>query len=174
MHPALSRIGLFLILLFAFGMGYGATVAEPALNALGKTVEETTVGATRGTTLVRAVAVGVGIGMMAGVIRILYNLPMAWMILPPYLLMIPLTLLSDEDFTGIAWDSGGVTTGSVTVPLVMAMGLGLGSQLDIVDGFGILALAAAYTVLTVHLYGLMSLVRQRRATRAAAREAAHA
>ncbi len=169
-HPVLSQIGLLLILLFAFGMGYGATIAEPALNALGKTVEEITVGTTKSASLVRAVAVGVGIGLVLGVIRILYNLPMVWMILPPYLLLIPLTLASDEDFTGIAWDSGGVTTGSVTVPLVMAMGLGLGTQLDIVDGFGILAMAAAYTVVTVHIFGLIVLVRQRRVARATARE----
>jgi hypothetical protein len=168
-HPELTRVGILLILLFAFGMGYGSTLAEPALSALGRTVEELTVGTVTRSAVVRAVSIGVGIGLIAGVIRILYDVPMVWMLLPPYLLLLPLTLLSEESFVGIAWDSGGVTTGTITVPLVLAMGLGLGGEMGVVDGFGILAMASVYPILSVLLFGVIVRMRQRRIVRAARR-----
>jgi len=161
-HPELSRIGVLLILLFAFGMGYGSTIAEPALRALGRTVEDLTVGTVKETSVIKVVSIGVGVGLIVGVARILYDLPMIWILLPPYLLLFPLTLLNDEEFAGIAWDSGGVTTGAVTVPLVMAMGLGLGAELNISDGFGILAMGSAYPVVAFLLYGLVVRLRQRK------------
>lgn len=164
-HPELSRVGVLLILLFAFGVGYGATVAEPALNALARTVEDLSVGTIKSVSIVRAVSVGVGIGLLAGVIRILYDIPMIWMLLPPYLLLFPLTLANEEEFAGIAWDSGGVVTGLVTVPLVLAMGLGLSGQLDTSDGFGILAMASAYPVVSVLLFGLGSRLRRHKVAR---------
>jgi hypothetical protein len=89
------------------------------------------------------------------------------MILPPYILLFPLTLVNDEDFAGIAWDSGGVTTGLVTVPLILAMGLGLSGELDISDGFGILAMASAYPIVSVLLFGLAARLRRRKVARAA-------
>lgn len=167
LHPELTRIGLLLILLFAFGMGYGSTIAEPSLNALGRMVEDLTVGTVKSVAIIRAVSIGVGIGLIVGVIRILYNIPMTWMLLPPYLLLLPLTIASDDDFAGIAWDCGGVTTGAITVPLVLAMGLGLGEQLHIADGFGILAMASVYPILTVMLFGVAIRMRERTFARAA-------
>jgi hypothetical protein len=95
------------------------------------------------------------------------------MILPPYLLLFPLTLANTEEFAGIAWDSGGVTTGLVTVPLVLAMGLGLSGQLDISDGFGILAMASVYPIVSVLLFGLVARLHQRKVTRAAEGETNH-
>ncbi len=165
-HPELSRVGVLLILLFAFGIGYGSTVAEPALRALGRMAEDISVGTIKSVFVVRAVSIGVGFGLLVGVIRILYDIPMIWMILPPYLLLFPLTLVNDEEFAGIAWDSGGVTTGPVTVPLVLAMGLGLSGQLDISDGFGILAMASVYPVISVLLFGLAARLRRRKVARA--------
>jgi len=166
-HPELSRIGVLLILLFAFGMGYGSTIAEPALKALSTTVEDLTVGTIKSSSVIRAVSIGVGIGLLVGVIRILYDIPMIWLLLPPYLLLFPLTMASDESFAGIAWDCGGVTTGPVTVPLVLAMGLGFGRQLAVSDGFGILAMASVYPILSVLLFGLFVRLRQKRFARAA-------
>lgn len=159
--PKLTVAGIGLVLLFAFGMGYGSTLAEPALSALGRTVEEITVGTIKRTGVVRAVSVGVGIGLIVGVARILYDLPTVWLIIPPYLLLFPLTYWSEEDFAGLAWDCGGVTTGVVTVPLVLAMGMGIGGELDVVDGFGVLAMASVYPIITVLLYGLAVRIRQR-------------
>lgn len=166
-HPSLSRVGILLVLLFAFGMGYGTTTAEPALAALGRKVEDMTVGTIKGASLVRAVSVGVGVGLVAGVVRLLFAIPTVWMILPPYLLLLPLTLMSEEDFAGIAWDTGGVTTGPVTVPLVMAMGVSLGGQMQIVDRFAILSMASVYPILAVLLFGFAMRLRQRNAALAA-------
>jgi hypothetical protein len=141
--------GIIVVLLFAFVMGYGATLAEPALNALGLTVEELTVGTFRKTLLMQSVAVGVGLGMLFGVAKIVWGIPLIWLLAPPYLLLLYLSFVAGEDFVNIAWDSAGVTTGPITVPLVLAMGLGIGGQVGVVEGFGILAMASVYPILTV-------------------------
>ena len=158
----LSVLGLVLVLVFAFGMGYGATLAEPALNALGMTVEGLTVGAIKRVQIVQVVSVGVGLGILLGLSRILFDLSLVWMLVPAYLFLIFLSIFSEEEFTAIAWDSGGVTTGPVTVPLVLAMGLSIGGELNIADGFGILAMASAYPIITVLLYGLYTNAKQRK------------
>lgn len=149
-----AYLGFILVLLFGFGMGYGATLAEPALNALGLTVENLTVGALKRTRIVQVVSVGVGLGIVFGLSRILFDLPLIWLIIPSYILLLLLTVFSEEEFTAIAWDSGGVTTGPVTVPLVLAMGLGIGGEMHLSDGFGILALASTFPIITVLTYGL--------------------
>lgn len=166
-HPQLPLIGIAVVMLFAFGLGFGSTLAEPALNALGMTVEDLTVGTVRRRSVIRTVSIGVGIGLVVGVARILYDLPFIWVLLPPYLLLRPLTILGEEEFTSIAWDCGGVTTGPVTVPLVIAMGLGLGGVMGMADGFGILAMASVYPILAMQLYGLLVRMRERRVFRAA-------
>lgn len=163
----LTFAGIGLVFLFAFGLGYGSTLAEPALSALGRKVEEISVGTIRRKGVIHAVSIGVGLGLLVGVARILYDLSTLWLLLPPYVLLLFLTHWSEEDFAGIAWDCGGVTTGVVTVPLVMAMGLGIGSELNVAEGFGTLAMASVYPILTVMIYGLMLRARQRRSIRAA-------
>lgn len=155
--------GILVVLLFAFVMGYGATLAEPALNALGRTVEELTVGTFRKSLLMQAVAIGVGLGMLFGVIKIIWAIPLVWLLLPPYLLLLYLTHLSSEEFVNIGWDSAGVTTGPITVPLVLAMGLGIGGQVGVVEGFGILAMASVYPIVTVLGVSLWVTRRRRKA-----------
>jgi hypothetical protein len=91
-----------------------------------------------------------------------FDLPLIWLIVPSYLLLIPLTILSDEELTEIAWDSGGVTTGPVTVPLVLAIGLSISGELNIPDGFGVLALASVFPIMTVLIFGLFIQAKQRR------------
>ncbi len=167
LHPSLARIGLGLILLFAFGMGFGTTIAEPAVNALGKSVENITVGTVRGDSVVRAISIGVGVGLIVGVLRILFVVPTIWILLPPYIIFLLLIALSDEEFVGIASDSGGVTTGAVTVPLVLAMGVGLGDEIGVKDSFGVLAMASIYPILAVLVFGLFVRKRQRNINRAA-------
>lgn len=146
--------GIFVVLLFAFIMGYGATLAEPALNALGITVEEVTAGTFKKSFLMQAVAIGVGAGIALGVTKIVLAIPLAWILLPPYCLLLLVTQLSSEEFVNIGWDSAGVTTGPITVPLVLAMGLGIGSQVGVIEGFGILASASVFPILSVLLFGL--------------------
>ena len=149
-----SRFGVVIVIIFGFMMGYSATLAEPALNALGTTVEELTVGTFKKSLLMQAVAIGVGVGIASGVAKIIYDWPLIWMLVPPYLALMVLTAISSEDFVNIGWDSAGVTTGPVTVPLVLAMGLGLGSQVGSIEGFGILSLASVCPILSVLLVGL--------------------
>ena len=151
-----GHLGKIVAIGFAFFLGYGATLAEPALNALGDTVERITVGAFRKRLLMQAVAIGVGLGIGAGIVKMAYNLPLIWMLIPPYALVLLLTWRAPDSFVNFGWDSAGVTTGPITVPLVLAMGLGVGANIPgVSDGFGILALASVgpiMTVLTVGLY----------------------
>ncbi|MCU0929597.1 MAG: DUF1538 domain-containing protein [Burkholderiaceae bacterium] len=157
--------GIVVVLAFAFVMGYGATLAEPALNALGRTVEEITVGTFRKSLLMQAVAVGVGLGMLFGVAKIVWGVPLIALLAPPYLLLLVLTRLASEEFVNIGWDSAGVTTGPITVPLVLAMGLGVGGQVGVVEGFGILAMASVYPIVTVLAVSLWASRRREAALR---------
>jgi hypothetical protein len=159
--PELTLVGIGLVFLFALGMGYGSTVAEPALNALGVTVEDLTVGTVKRAGVVRTVSLGVGFGLVVGIARILYHIPVIWLLAPSYLLLLVLTYFSEEDFASIAWDSGGVTTGPITVPLVLAMGLGIGGELKVVDGFGIVAMASVFPIMTMLIYGIWGQIKQR-------------
>jgi len=147
--------GRGIAVLFAFFLGYGATLAEPALNALGIAVEEITVGALKKAFLIQAVALGVGLGIALGVVKIIFHVPVPYLLLPPYLVLLVLSLVSTEEMVNIGWDSAGVTTGPITVPLVIAMGLGLGKSLPgVVEGFGVIAMASVCPILTVLLAGL--------------------
>ena len=150
-----SAGGFIVVILFAFIMGYGATLAEPALNALGATVENLSAGAFKKSLLMQSVAVGVGVGIAVGIVKIIWGVPLLWLIGPPYLVLMVLTFLSTEEFTNIAWDSAGVTTGPITVPLVLSLGLGIGGQIGAVEGFGILATASAFPILSVLTTGLI-------------------
>ena len=147
-------MGLFIALGFAWLLGFGATLAEPALNALGQTVENLTNGSFQKTTLMYAVSLGVAFGIAIGVAKIIFNIPIAYLLVPGYVLAILLTILSNEEFVNIAWDSAGVTTGPVTVPLVLAMGLGFGNALGAIEGFGILSMASIGPIVAVLSTGL--------------------
>ena len=168
--PELTAAGVALVLLFVLGMGYGATMAEPALSALGRTVEDLTVGTVRRVEVVRTVSLGVGMGLLAGVVRILYDFSLLWLLVPAYVAVLLLLYWSEEDFAGIALDCGGVTTGPVTVPLVLTMGLGIGGELRVMDGFGIVAMASVCPIIAVLLYGIIVRARERRLLQAAAEE----
>jgi len=147
-------LGVCITLVFAWLLGFGATVAEPALNALGMTVEKLTNGAFRKPMLLYAVSFGVAFGIALGIIRILTNIPLGYFLIPGYLVAVALTVFSSEEFVNVAWDSAGVTTGPITVPLVLALGLGLGDVLLMVEGFGILALASIGPIVSVMGVGL--------------------
>ena len=99
-------------------LGFGSTLAEPALNALGMTVQNLTNGAFKKSMLMGAVAFGVAIGIMLGVLKLIFDFHIMYILIPGYTLGLILTLLSTEEFVNVGWDSAGVTTGPVTVPLV--------------------------------------------------------
>jgi hypothetical protein len=162
-------VGLVLALAFAWVLGYGATIAEPALNALGVTAEELTNGFFRKRALIMSVSVGVACGIALGISKLIFDLPLAWLIVPPYVLAALLTAFSSEEFVNVAWDSAGVTTGPITVPLVLAMGLGFGNATQAVEGFGILCLASIGPIISVLLAGIWARLKAGAQARAADR-----
>jgi hypothetical protein len=163
----LYGVGLSLALLFAWVLGFGATIAEPALNALGITAEQLTNGVFKKRTLIMAVSIGVAFGIALGLLKLIFDLPLLYMVLPGYLIALALTVVSSEEFVNVAWDSAGVTTGPITVPLVLAMGLGFGNATHAVEGFGILTMASIGPIITVMLSGLWSNYRYKAQARAA-------
>ena len=104
--------------------------------------------------LMYSVGIGVACGISLGILKLVFNIPVVLILLPFYFFAIFLTYISTEDFVNIAWDSAGVTTGPVTVPLVLAMGLGFGNAMGSLDGFGILSLASICPILAVLLTGI--------------------
>ena len=147
-------VGVLLAMIFAYALGFGATLAEPALNALGLTVENLSNGAFKKSALMYSVAVGVAAGISIGILKILYNWPLAWMLIGSYIPLLIMTHFSSEEYVNIGWDSAGVTTGPVTVPLVLAMGLGFGNAVSAAEGFGILAMASVCPIISVLAVGL--------------------
>ena len=161
--PIYSEIlGLSIVILFAWLLGFGATLAEPALNALGLTVQDLTNGAFKKSMLMYSVAGGVAFGIALGVGKIVFGFDLATVLIPLYLLAVVLTYFSTEEFVNVAWDSAGVTTGPVTVPLVLAMGLGLGNAVSATEGFGILSMASICPILAVLLMGLFIQFQQKK------------
>jgi len=158
------------LLLFAFGLGFGTAVAEPALIAVA--AEAATVASQAGALpdteearegyalgLRLTVAVSVGTAILVGVIRILKGWPIQYFIITGYVLVVVMTLYAPEEIVGIAYDSGGVTTSTVTVPLVTALGVGLASGIrgrnPLVDGFGLIAFASLTPMIFVMAYGML-------------------
>ena len=158
----LYAVGIGIAIFFAWALGFGATLAEPALNALGITVENLTNGVFKKRLLLYAVSIGVGFGIATGVLKIIFDLPIGWLLIPGYALALILTFLSSEEFVNVAWDSAGVTTGPITVPLVLAMGLGFGNAVNSVEGFGILSMASVGPILCVLATGLWVQFKARR------------
>ncbi len=162
-----ETVGVVLVIGFAWLLGFGATLAEPALNALGLTVQSLTNGAFKKSMLMYSVAGGVSVGIALGVAKLVFTLDLMTMLLPLYLIGIAMTVVSTEEFVNVAWDSAGVTTGPVTVPLVLAMGLGLGNAVSAVEGFGILSLASICPIVAVLSMGLVIQFKQKMALNAA-------
>lgn len=156
--PLMSKDGgLALSAIFAWLLGLGATLAEPALNQLGITTEKLTRRRFRRTLVVGSVAAGVSIGVMLGTLKLIMDLQNAlfYMLYGGYFLALLLTTGSRFEFVCVAWDSAGVTTGAVTVPLVLAIGLGIGDAVQAKDAFGLLAMASVAPIISVLLTGLV-------------------
>jgi len=167
-----SEIGKIIVVVFGVILGYGATLAEPAFNILGQQVEDVTQGAFKKWLFSQAVAIGVGVGAGLGIVSTVYHVNLLILLLPPYILLFLLTIISKEEFVNIAWDGGSVTTGPVTVPLKITIGIALSHATGFAEGFGIIALASAYPVLNILLLGLYVRYSERRSERLRM-EAAH-
>lgn len=158
------------LFVFSFLLGFGTTIAEPALLAVAREAAEVAVdaGAIADNEQARrnyelglrlVVALSVGAALLLGVFRILTNWSLPLMIICGYALVVIVTTIAPDEIVGIAYDSGGVTTSTVTVPLVTALGVGLASSLKgrnpLLDGFGLIAFASLTPILFVLLYGIV-------------------
>ena len=168
---ALARKGsLFWLIVFAFTLGFGTTVAEPALIAVAEEASEIAaqvgvIGASEKAQesyamgLRLTVAFSVGLAIVIGVVRILKGWPMHWMIAAGYVIVVIITGFAPREIIGIAYDSGGVTTSTITVPLVTALGVGLASSIrgrnPMIDGFGLIAFASLTPMIFVMIYGMV-------------------
>lgn len=157
---ALARRGsLALIALFGVALGYGATLAEPALRILAERVEDLTGGALGSTLFVQTVAVGVALGIAVGAVRIVLGIEVTPFFIPALALALVLTFFAPERYTGLAFDAALATTGPVTVPLAVALGSGLALALGrgdlLIFGFGLVAFAALGPILAVLLLGIV-------------------
>lgn len=169
-HSLAHKGSLFWLLAFAFALGFGTTVAEPALIAVA--AEAAAVAADAGliaadaaaaqsyaTTLRLTVAVAVGAAILLGVVRIIRGWPLHYLVIGGYLGVVVMTRFAPPEIIGIAYDTGGVTTSTITVPLVTALGVGLASTIKgrnpVIDGFGLIAFASLTPMIFVMGYGIV-------------------
>ncbi|WP_321779510.1 DUF1538 domain-containing protein [Sulfurimonas sp.] len=150
----------FIIYSFGFLIGFSTTMAEPSLTAIAKKAKEISDGKINDFVLRLFVALGVAIGISLGAYRIVVGGEIVYYIMAGYLFVIALTFIAPKYIIPIAYDSGGVTTSTITVPLVAALGLGLATNIDgrdpLIDGFGLIAFASLFPMLTVMLYGIIT------------------
>jgi len=149
-----------IIYLFAFSIGFSTTMAEPSLTAIAKKAKEISDGKINDFVLRLFVAFGVAMGIALGAFRIVSGGDIVWFISAGYIFVIALTFIAPKYIIPIAYDSGGVTTSTVTVPLVAALGLGLATNIPgrdpLIDGFGLIAFASLFPMLTVMAYGVIT------------------
>ena len=148
----------WLIILFGFVVGFATTIAEPSLIAVADKAASISDGTIDALVVRLVVAFAVGFAIVLGVVRLLFNHPIHYYIIGGYLLATGLSFFSPAEIIGLAFDSGGVTTSTVTVPLVAALGIGLARSLKnrnpIIDGFGLIAFASVTPMIFVQLYGI--------------------
>lgn len=145
---------------FAFAIGFSTTIAEPALLAVAIKASEVSGGTVSVGGLRISVALGVAVGITLGVFRIVTGTPLHYYIITGYLLVIVQTFFAPKTIIALAYDSGGVTTSTVTVPIVAALGLGLASTVPgrsaVLDGFGLIAFASLFPIISVMAYAQIS------------------
>ena len=160
---------------FAFAIAFGTTVAEPSLLAVAMKASEVSGGAISVWGLRVAVALGVGVGVALGCFRIVTGTPLHWYIAAGYVVVVLQTLVAPRMIIPLAFDSGGVTTSTVTVPIVAALGLGLAENIEgrdpLLDGFGLIAFASLFPIISVLGYAQLSELMEQRGER---RRKAHA
>lgn len=155
------------VYLFAFAIGFATTIAEPSLLAVAIKANQVSAGSIGIWGLRIAVAIGVAIGIALGAYRIVSGTPLYWYIVSGYLLVVIQTWYAPKMIIALAYDSGGVTTSTVTVPLVAALGLGLSTTVPgrsaLLDGFGLIAFASLFPIMSVMAYAQISEWHARRA-----------
>ncbi len=166
---ALNWRDYYWVYLFAFAIGFSTTVAEPSLIAVAIKANEVSGGAIGVWGLRLAVALGVAVGIALGTYRIVTGMPLHYFIIAGYIVVVIQTFYAPRLIIALAYDSGGVTTSTVTVPLVTALGLGLAETVPgrsaLLDGFGLIAFASLFPMITVMAYAQISEYRAVRAQR---------
>jgi len=156
------------VYLFALALGFSTALAEPALIAVAMKANMVSGGTIGMWGLRLAVAIGAGVGVSLGCFRIITGLPLHYFIAVGYLLVIVQTAMAPKHIVPLAFDSGGVTTSTVTVPLVTALGLGLAEAVSgrspLLDGFGLVAFAALFPIISVLAYAQLVVLRERAST----------
>jgi hypothetical protein len=151
---------------FGLMMGFLATWGEPAVRILGSQIEEASGGSVRKSIVVYAISGGVALFVALGMARIVYGIPLLWIIIPGYLLAIAMLRFSDKRVIAIAFDAGGVATGPMVVTFVLAIAVGIAAAIEgrdpILDGFGLISLVALAPILTIMAFGLILGVKLRR------------
>ncbi len=146
------------LLLFGFLIGFGTTIAEPALIIIAEKAASISLGRIDATILRLVVAVSVGFAILLGIWRIIKGHPIHYYIIAGYVAVVSITFFAPPEIIGLAYDLGGVTTSTVTVPLVAALGIGLASSIQgrnpLIDGFGLIALASLTPMVFVQVYGI--------------------
>jgi hypothetical protein len=159
----LSWQDYYWIYIFAFAIGFSTTVAEPALIAVAIKANQVSAGTISVQGLRTAVALGVALGISLGSYRIITGLPLHYFIISGYLVVVIQTFFAPRMIVPLAYDSGGVTTSTVTVPLVTALGLGLAESVPgrnaLIDGFGLIAFASLFPMITVMAYAQLAAFR---------------
>jgi len=154
-----KKSSVFWLLLFAFTIGFATTVAEPALIAIADKAASISAGKVDAFFLRMTVALSVGFAIALGTLRILLGHPIQYYIVGGYILVVIVTFFAPKEIIGLAYDSGGVTTSTVTVPLVAALGIGLASSIKgrnpVIDGFGLIAFASLTPMIFVQVYGII-------------------
>ena len=162
------------VYLFAFAIGFSTTIAEPSLIAVAIKAQEISGGAIRTWGLRIAVAIGVAVGVSLGTFRIVTGTPLHYYIIAGYIIVIIQTWFAPRMIVPLAYDSGGVTTSTVTVPLVAALGLGLADTVPgrsaLLDGFGLIAFASLFPIMTVMAYAQLSEYRASRENKDSAKD----
>jgi len=158
------------VYLFALAIGFATTIAEPSLLAVAIKAHQVSAGSIGVMGLRVAVALGVAVGIALGTYRIISGTPLHWYIITGYVIVVIQTFYAPRLIVALAYDSGGVTTSTVTVPLVAALGLGLASTVPgrsaLLDGFGLIAFASLFPIMSVMAYAQISEWRSRRPQRA--------
>ncbi|NSW85099.1 MAG: DUF1538 domain-containing protein [Syntrophobacteraceae bacterium] len=154
-----KRASFAFMLLLAFILGFVVTVAEPDVRVLAHQVDVVSGGEINRNILILTVALGVGFFVALAMLRIIVGIPIAYLLAGGYVLVIILSFFTHPDFVPIAFDAGGVTTGPVTVPFILALGVGtasvLGGRSSITDGFGLVGLASIGPVIGVMILGVV-------------------
>ena len=155
----------WVIVPIGFILGYVMTKVEPSVQVLTRDIEKETGGAIKKSILLSTLSIGVGISLALAMLKILLKIPLWYIIIPGYLVCMILAFLSNERFTAIAFDAGGVTTGVMTTTFLLAMALGLAEGIPganpVVDGFGLIAIVAMTPIILVMLLGKMYQIRQK-------------